>query len=270
MSQLPEIVFDPQPRIYEDVMGPLYFEPFAREMAARAAARRPERLLETACGTGRVTAHLRKALPGASLVATDILPSMLDVAREKLQTDTGIRWKQADAQQLPFPDGAFDAVVCQFGAMFFSDLSSGFAEAFRVLTPGGAFHFSVWDRLEANPLGACGREVLKEFFGGRLPVSLKLAYGLSDAAGVAAQVRACGFETVRHETVRFPCETPSAKAFAHAYVHGSSVRTVIAAMGITAAERLEEALFTAITGQFGDAPVRSHMQAILFTALKPD
>jgi ubiquinone/menaquinone biosynthesis C-methylase UbiE len=269
MSLPGEIVFNPLPHVYDDVMGPLYFEPFAREMAARVADLQPRRMLETACGTGRVTAHLRRVLPDASLVATDILPSMLDFARKKMKADPEIAWELADAQALPFQDGAFDAVVCQFGAMFFSDTEKAFAEAYRVLAPGGAFHFSVWDRLETNPLGACGRDVLKTFFTGRLPESLKLAYALCDVPPLAAQLLACGFRTVGHDVVQFPCETPSARAFSHAYVYGSSVRSALAAMDAGTAERLEAALCSGIASRFGDAPVKSHMQAVLFTAHKP-
>jgi len=268
MSQPEEIVFNPQPQIYDEVMGPLYFEPFAREMALRVAALRPVRLLETACGTGRVTWHLRRLLPQSSLVATDILPSMLDFAREKMKSDAGITWKQADARMLPFPDRAFDAVVCQFGAMFFNDSSAGFTEAGRVLAPGGTFLFSVWDRMEANPLGACAKEVLKTFFDGHPPECLKLAYSLSDAPSVEARLLTSGFRTVRYDVVRLPCETASARDFAHGYVRGSSIRTAIAGLGDGAAGRLEDALCAAITSHFGDQPVRSHMQAILFTAKK--
>ena len=50
--------------------------------------------------------------------------------------------------QLPFPDGTFDAVVCQFGVMFFPDKSKAYSEARRVLRHGGVFVFNVWDRIE--------------------------------------------------------------------------------------------------------------------------
>ncbi len=52
--------------------------------------------------------------------------------------------------QLPFPDGAFDAVVCQFGVMFFPDKARALSEAHRVLRPGGVLIFNVWDRIEEN------------------------------------------------------------------------------------------------------------------------
>ena len=82
-------------------------------------------------------------------MATDLNQAMLD---EAVAVGTGrpVEWRQADAMQLPFPDQTFDAVVCQFGVMFFPDKSKAFAEALRVLSAGGLFIFNVWDRIEEN------------------------------------------------------------------------------------------------------------------------
>jgi ubiquinone/menaquinone biosynthesis C-methylase UbiE len=76
---------------------------------------------------------------------------MLDQAR--LQPGAGrVRWQREDASSLSFPDGGFDAVLCQFGVMFFPDRPRALREAFRVLKPGGRFIFNLWDRIERNPL----------------------------------------------------------------------------------------------------------------------
>src|SRR5207245_6118669 len=100
--------------------------------------------------TGVVTRALATAASdGASIVATDLNQAMLDEAAA-VGTARPVLWQQADAMALPFPDGEFDAVVCQFGAMFFPDKAKAFSEARRVLRPGGAFLFNVWDRLERN------------------------------------------------------------------------------------------------------------------------
>ena len=109
-------------------------------------------LLETACGTGILTRALAARLPEAvAITATDLNEPMLDFAR--LQPSGGrVAWRQADAQALPFSDGTFDAVVCQFGVMFFPDKQRAYREVFRLLKPGGRFLFSVWDRLETNDL----------------------------------------------------------------------------------------------------------------------
>ena len=108
------------------------------------------RILETAAGTGMVTRALVSSLPeSVSIVATDLNQPMLDHASSQLPS-MRVTWRQADAQHLPFFDGEFDAVVCQFGVMFFPDKPRAFSEAYRVLKPGGRFLFNVWDRIEEN------------------------------------------------------------------------------------------------------------------------
>src|SRR6187200_2396043 len=138
------------PQLYDEYFVPLIFEPYAIDLSARAAARRPGRVLEIAAGTGAVTRHLAADLPAASaIVATDLNPGMIARARE-VGAARPVEWQTADAMQLPFADATFDAVVCQFGVMFFPDRSAAYAEARRVLRPGGAFLFNAWDRIEAN------------------------------------------------------------------------------------------------------------------------
>src|SRR5215467_6830332 len=95
---------------------------------------------------------MARKLPTVPIVATDLNQPMLDHAAA--QTSCGnITWRQADAQALPFEDAGFDAVVCQFGVMFFPDKQKAFAEAKRVLRPGGHYLFNVWDRIEENEVG---------------------------------------------------------------------------------------------------------------------
>src|ERR1035441_1425532 len=109
------------PKLYEEHLVPLIFEPYAVDLAARVAALSPGRVLEVAAGTGVVTRRLAAALPqGVGIVATDLNPPMLALAAE-IGTERPVAWRQADAMQLPFDDAAFDAVVCQFGVMFFPD-----------------------------------------------------------------------------------------------------------------------------------------------------
>src|SRR4051794_8062645 len=107
------------PKIYETYLVPLLFEDYAADLVKRVAARKPARVLEIAAGTGVVTRALAKGLPAnAVIVATDLNPAMLEQA-EAIGTVRPVEFKVADAMQLPFPDQSFDAVVCQFGVMFF-------------------------------------------------------------------------------------------------------------------------------------------------------
>src|SRR3954469_16338179 len=143
------------PRIYDAYMVPMIFEPYARDLAQRLKAIPAKRVLEIAAGTGIVTRLLAEALaPDVSIIASDLNPAMLEHA-STIGTARPVQWRQADAMALPFDDASFDAVVCQFGAMFFPDRSRGYAEVMRVLAPGGTFVFNAWDRLEDNEFGAC-------------------------------------------------------------------------------------------------------------------
>ncbi|HET9160178.1 MAG TPA: class I SAM-dependent methyltransferase, partial [Caulobacteraceae bacterium] len=127
------------PDIYEDVLGPILFEPFARAVA-QGFAGFEGRMLETAAGTGRLTRALLAAAPNAKIVATDLNAPMLEKAASLVGGDR-VTWQTADALALPFDNGVFDAVACQFGVMFFPDRVRGYKEARRVLRTGGAFTF---------------------------------------------------------------------------------------------------------------------------------
>src|SRR5258706_10777379 len=106
-------------KLYETHLVPLIFEPYAADLVNRLAPRSLSRVLEIAAGTGVVTRALASVLPeSVSIVATDLNPSMLEEAAA-LGTRRPVEWRQADAMRLPFTDRAFDAVLCQFGAMFF-------------------------------------------------------------------------------------------------------------------------------------------------------
>src|SRR4029077_6587426 len=117
-------------------------------------------VLELACGTGILTRTLRNAYPtSVKIVATDLNQAMIDCAREGFAGDDSVTWSVADATSLPYPSGAFDAIVCQFGFMFFPDKPASFRECLRLLSPGGTLIFNVWDALERNEIVRIAFEV---------------------------------------------------------------------------------------------------------------
>ena len=121
------------PHHYDQGMGPMIFVDYAADVAQRVAACNPIRVLETAAGTGIVTRRLRDRLPaGVGLTATDLNPPMLEIARAKFRPGEDVEFKAADAMELPFADGSFDAVVCQFGVMFYPDKDKSYREVYRV------------------------------------------------------------------------------------------------------------------------------------------
>jgi ubiquinone/menaquinone biosynthesis C-methylase UbiE len=108
------------PSNYDRYLGPILFHHYADDLATRLPVGDGMRVLEVACGTGIVTERLARRLAGrGTLVATDLNEAMLAHARTRVPPGPGLEWKQADGTSLPFPERSFDAVICQFGLMFF-------------------------------------------------------------------------------------------------------------------------------------------------------
>ncbi|MEA3011724.1 MAG: hypothetical protein QOD42_269 [Sphingomonadales bacterium] len=218
------------PALYDQYLGPLLFAPYAADIAARAAALGPRRILETAAGTGIVTAALARALPGAEIVATDLNQAMLDVAAGRVQS-SNVTFRQADAQALPFPDGEFDLVLSQFGVMFFPDRVAAYREARRVLKPGGRFLFNAWDRIEANPVTvAVGAAVAALFPDDAPSFYRRVPFGYHDKALIEADLRAAGFTDIAAETVALASRV-AARDAAIGLTQGTPLRAEIEAHG---------------------------------------
>jgi SAM-dependent methyltransferase len=218
------------PALYDRCLGPLLFVPYARDLAARAAALRPRRILETAAGTGIVTEALAEALPDAAITATDLNQAMLDVAASRGLPAT-IRFQAADALALPFPDGSFDLIVCQFGAMFFPDRVTAYGEARRVLAPGGRFLFSVWDSLAHNPVSELLGDTVASLFPDDPPSFYRrVPFGYHDTARIEADLRAAGFADIAIETVSLTSRV-DARAAATGLCQGSPMGAEIEARG---------------------------------------
>jgi ubiquinone/menaquinone biosynthesis C-methylase UbiE len=253
------------PETYERYLGPMLFEPFARELAARFEGFAGE-VLETAAGTGRLTRALAAALaPDARIIATDLNPPMLAQAAAQLE-DPRVSWREADAQALPFADASFDLVVCQFGAMFFPDKAAAYAEARRVLRPGGRFVFSVWSDLEGNDFTAAVVEVLGETLPDDPPMFLtRIVTGYHDEAEIGAALRAAGFTAVGFETVTLPTPAASADEVAHGITHGTPLSAELAARGPGRLAQVQAAVAERVRARFGDPPA-GRGQALVTTA----
>src|SRR5436190_14112443 len=148
---------------YEKFMGALFFVPYAKDIVSRLPGN-INSVLEIACGTGQVTRLLREHFPEARIVATDLNPGMIEVAKKIIGEQDKIEWSVADAQELPFDDNTFDVVICQFGLMFLPDKQKGVNEAFRVLKPGGRFIFNTWDSMKNNTVYIIANDVTNSFF----------------------------------------------------------------------------------------------------------
>ena len=177
----------------------MLFHGFADDIVAGLPGKTGLRVFETACGTGIVTERLVQRLRGAgTVIATDLNEAMVEHARARL-AKAGVEWRQADATSLPFPDESFDAVVCQFGVMFFPDKLRGAREALRVLRPGGVFLFNTWDVMEHNPIVRITHETVATFFPSDPPQFYTIPFSLHDPAAARAEaerVAALGFRAV--------------------------------------------------------------------------
>lgn len=254
------------PELYDRFMGPMLFEPYARELADRFAGFEGV-ILETAAGTGRVTRALAEATgPGAAITATDLSEPMLAQAMRAVSSPK-VSWRQADATALPFADASFDAVVCQFGLMFFPDKAAGYGEARRVLKPGGRFVFSVWDDIEANDLSWITGETVAALFPDNPAEFLQRGpFGYHDEAVIRGGLTGAGFGEVSVE--RVVLETPAASAAdaAAAIVKGSPLGAEIEARHPGRVSETVEAATQALAGRFGDGPLSAKGRALVVTA----
>ena len=158
--------------IYDRYPVPLIFERYARDMAERTASVVPDSILEIASGSGVVTRAVAEVLRSDTrYVATDLNPPMLEQAAKTQPDPERAEWQPADALHLPFGDETFDLALCQFGVMFFPDWIRAYSEARRVLRSGGAFVFSIWDRIEENEFAHVVTQSLADTFPGTLRTS---------------------------------------------------------------------------------------------------
>jgi ubiquinone/menaquinone biosynthesis C-methylase UbiE len=251
------------PNLYEAHLVPLIFGPYAADIARRLAARPLKRVLEVAAGTGVVTRALAAALdPAITIVATDLNQAMLDEAA-RVGTPRPVEWRQADAQALPFADGEFDAVVCQFGVMFFPDKARAYAEARRVLRPGGVYIFNVWDRLAENEFADVITTALAAVFPDDPPRFLaRTPYGYYDRAQIERELRQAGFTNPpQFDTLPARSRAPSAQSPALAYCQGTPLRSEIEARDAARLAEATDAAARAIAQRFGSGAVDGKIQA---------
>jgi SAM-dependent methyltransferase len=257
------------PQHYDAGLGPMIFVDYAAEMARRVAAYAPMHVLETAAGTGIVTRQLRNALPAAAhLTATDLNPPMLDIARTKFRPGEKIEFKSADALALPFSDASFDAVVCQFGVMFYPDKDQSYREVFRVLAGGGHYLFSIWDTHFYNPFGRIVHDIATRFFPVDPPQFMNVPFSYAFDP-IKKSLIAAGFADINAAVVRLEKEIPSAAAFARGLVYGSPLIDQVQARGGAEPEQIVDALMSDLHREFGADPGRMPLQTIMFSAKKP-
>lgn len=258
------------PEYYDRCLGPAWFGPFAKDLAQRLGSRPPGDVLEIACGTGLVTRHLRKHLdPDLRLVASDLSAAMLGYARQQAADLEGIEWREADATRLPFEEGAFGAVVCQFGFMFVPDKKAAFREARRVLKDGGTLLFSVWDRIEENQHNLVIASVIENLFPGDDEIRFRVPYEMYDVALLRELLAEGRFEEKRIEKKRISINSVSARTLATGQVRGTPRALLLEKRGVSLDDVVD--LVSAALAKAGGAdPYRGSAQAIIVEARAAD
>lgn len=271
MEATDKVFAGPVPQIYDRLLVPLIFQPYAEDLAIRVLAARPARILEVAAGTGALTRAMAARLDGSSIVATDLNQPMLDLAAARLAGNSRVTCRQADALDLPFPDESFDAVACQFGTMFFPDRPRGYSEARRVLKPGGRFLFNVWDTVASNDFTSAMLDALAEMFPNDPPRFLaRTPHGYHDVGTIELDIMAGGFPRPVIERVEKRSRTDSAADVAIGLCQGTPTRGEIEARGSPGLEATTEAVAKALERRFGSGPIEGALSAFVVSAQRSE
>jgi SAM-dependent methyltransferase len=258
------------PDLYEHYLVPMIFQPYADDLARRLADLHPDDVLELAAGTGAVTRALASRLPpSTAITATDLNQPMIDHAAA-IGAARPVTWQQADAVDLPFDDVCFDAVVCQFGVMFFPDRHKAFTEMRRVLRPGGSVVFNVWDRLEQNQFETTVTDALATMFPDDPPRFLaRTPHGYHDTERIRADLVAAGFnslltiDTVPARSLAASCNDP-----AIGFCQGTPLRNEILTRDPDGLADATSVAAQLIAERFGESNIDGAMSAHVVTARK--
>jgi SAM-dependent methyltransferase len=247
---------------YDQYLAPALMQPFAEQLAARAAEVRPGRVLEVAAGTGVVTRELLRRVPNSHLVASDLNVAMVDRARRQV---AGADWLVADASTLPIRSAAADLVVCQFGAMFFPDKPRAFAEAARTLVPGGRLLLAVWDTVETSVFPRVMLDGLRAVLPDATPdFFVRVPHGYADPDVVCADLAAGGLPDATVERVVLPGRAASARSLAVGFCTGTPLRFALEQRGPL--PELTSRLGEEMTRRLGSGEVAGDLAAYVYTA----
>lgn len=253
---------------YEQLFVPCLLQEWAPRVADAAKVRRGQHVLDVACGTGLLTREVAsRVAPDGSVAGLDLNPGMLAVA-ERLAP--AIEWHEGAAESLPFPDESFDAVVSQFGLMFFGDRRRAIREMLRVLRAGGRMAVAVWGALGDAPAYALEERLIRRIAGDDAAVPLQAPFTLGDARALAALFEDAGVSSVTVASHRGSARFPSIEVMV-----GADLRGWLPLMGIVLPEETIRAVLSAADRELArfvtpDGTVVSDMPAFIVTGRRPE
>jgi ubiquinone/menaquinone biosynthesis C-methylase UbiE len=256
------------PANYDKFLGPYLFEPYALDLKDWLKNDECNKVLEIACGTGRVTNHLIEIIgENGKILATDLNSDMIAIAKTRV-TDKRVEWQIADAQKLPYHDEAFDHVICQFGVMFFPDKLKAFKEAQRVLNKKGKFVFNTWGSLKDNNKTGVIKDVLENIFEDEAPDFLqKGPYSFYDSNIIKALLRDAGFTDISIEPVVKVAEYADVQHYINGFIDGTPLSAFLQKKDPSARNDVKQKLKQALSKEAAEN-LESEMLAFVCIGVK--
>lgn len=248
---------------YERFFVPAIATPVADRLLAAADLQPGERVLDVACGTG-IAARLAAPLVGAtgSVTGLDVAPEMIDVARAIAPT---IEWHVGDAAALPFPDDAYDVVLCQMGLMFMEDRDGAVREMRRVLAPGGRVVVITPGAIQ--PLFELMEQAIVEHIGAELGGFVRAVFSMHDPDAVAALLRSAGLGDVDSRPTTATLALPAPAEFLWQYINLTPMGPFVAAAPASAQAEMERTFAEAAAGFVVDGRTPVDQPMVLATGL---
>jgi len=205
-------------KAYEHLHVPAIFEQWAYRVSKAARIGPGDRVLDVACGTGVLAREVVSRVgPSGHVAGVDPGPGMLVVAK---RLEPSVEWRPGVAESLPFPDESFDAVVSQFGLMFFSDRRRALQEMLRVLKPGGRLAVAAWASLDDSEAYPIEVELLDRLGGQAAGDALRAPFVMGDVAELSDLFESAGVASVAVESVTGRARFPSIRTMVEADLRG--------------------------------------------------
>lgn len=251
---------------YEKYFSPMFFTAPGRDIVSRMPEK-AESILELACGTGQVTRFIKERYPGAEIIGTDLFQEMIEEAK-RATGESRIEWKAMDAQDISFGDNIFDAVICQFGVMFFPDKLNAFKGILRVLKPGGVFIFSTWTAIENQHIAEIARDTIYSFFKENTPTFFSVPFSANDPTELEKLMIDAGFKDVSVKEVKLEGFTESAENAARGFTMGNPIYNDICARDESFLPEIFESVKKRFTEEYGEGAFKIPLSILVSSGTK--